>query len=123
MGFGIFKSEPDIVTVIGLRGKNLGDLNLNNQKHLKLEKEMPNGNGSGISIGVGVGPVGIGTGGNDGGGLRFMTFKMEENKATFGLQKESRKEKIKRDYIEKKMAEQEQKQLTKTAKKAKKKNK
>lgn len=117
-GVWYFKAEPDLVTVIGLRGKVLGELSLSTQKNLKLETDQPKTN-TGISIGVGIGPVGIGTGGA-GGGPRFMNYNMEKHQAIFGKQKESREEKIKREYIERKIVEQEEKELAKKAKQHKK---
>ena len=52
-----------------------------------------------------------------------MIYKMDEYKATFELQKELREEKIKREYFEKKLVQQEQRKRVKSDKKAKKKNK
>ncbi|MBL4888381.1 MAG: hypothetical protein JKZ03_08100 [Flavobacteriaceae bacterium] len=120
-GVWYFKDEPDVVTVIGFGGVLLGELKLNEQKNLKLESDQPI-KSSKIGIGIGIGLIGVSTGGV-GGGPRFMSYKMDKNRAKFGKQKETRAEKIKREYEERKQQEQMQKELTKQAKKDKRKNK
>ncbi len=118
-GVWYFKAAPDVVTVIGLKGKVLGDLKLNEQKNLKLETDVPKSS-NGIGVGIGIGPVGISTGGS-GGGPRFIGYNMDKHEAVFSKQKETREEKIKREYAEKLLLEKEKKALAKQAKKDKKK--
>lgn len=120
-GVWYFKAQPDVVTVVGLKGKVLGELKLNEQSKLKLETEVTN-NESGMSVGVGFGPVGIAAGGTSE-TARFMTFNMGKTQAKFAKQQESREEKIKREYEERKRQKQEEKELAKQAKKDKRKNK
>ncbi len=109
-GTWYFKSEPDVVTIFGKKGEVLGDVKLNEQKTLKLETDEPKKSG-GVSFGVGFGPVGIATGG--GGGSYFLSFNMLKNQASFDKQKETREEKIKREYAEKELLKQRKKELEK----------
>lgn len=109
-GIWYFKSEPDVVTVFGKKGEVLGDVKLNEQKTLKLETDEPKKSG-GMSVGIGIGPVGIGTG--VGGGSYFISYNMSKNQASFDKQKETREEKIKREYAERELLKQRKKELEK----------
>ena len=106
-GTWYFKSEPDVVTILGKKGEVLGDVKLNEQKTLKLETDEPKKSG-GMSVGIGFGPVGIGTG-VGGGGPYFISYNMLKNQASFDKQKETREEKIKREYAEKQQLKQQKK--------------
>jgi hypothetical protein len=114
-----FKAEPDLISIVNRKGEILGEVNLNNQKSIKLETEVPKQSGGGMSIGIGIGPVGISTGG--GGGPRYISYNMAKNTAVFDKQKESREDKIRREYIEKRMIEEQRKEQEKQARKAKRK--
>ena len=74
-----------------------------------------------MSFGVGIGPVGIATGG--GSRPRYISYNMDKNKAVFDKEKETREDKIRREYAEKMILEQRRKAQEKEAKKAKRKNK
>jgi len=102
-----FKSEPDVVTIFGKKGEVLGEVKLNEQKTLKLETDEPKKSG-GMSVGIGFGPVGIGTG-TGGGGPYFISYNMLKNQASFDKQKETREEKIMREYKEKQQLEKQKK--------------
>ncbi len=117
-----FKAEPDVVVVVGKKGEVLGEVKLNEQKTIKLETSEPRGGGGGVSFGIGIGPVGVSTGGG-GGGPYYISYNMERNQATFDRQKETKEEKLMREYNEKKEIERQNKELMKQAKKAKRKNK
>lgn len=106
-GTWYFKSEPDVVTILGKKGEILGDVKLNEQKTLKLETDEPKKSG-GMSVGIGFGPVGIGTGVGSGGPY-FISYNMLKNQASFDKQKETREEKIKREYTEKQQLEKQKK--------------
>jgi hypothetical protein len=110
-GTWYFKSEPDVVTIFGKKGEILGDVKLNEQKTLKLETDEPKKSG-GMSFGVGFGPVGFSSGGG-GGGSHFISYDMLKNQATFDQQKETREEKIKREYAERELLKQRKKELEK----------
>ena len=119
-GTWYFKREPDVVAVVGRKGNVLGEVRLNEQKNVKLETDEPQQSGGGrVSFGVGFGPVGVSTGGG-GGGPRYMSYNMEKHKAVFDKQTETREEKIRREYAEKKQMEQRKKAAAKVARKAKK---
>lgn len=105
-GTWYFKSEPDVVTIVGRKGEILGDVKLNEQKTLKLETDEPKKSG-GMSVGIGFGPIGIGTG--TGGGPYFISYNMLKNQASFDKQKETREEKIMREYREKQQLEKQKK--------------
>jgi hypothetical protein len=120
-GTWYFKAEPDLVTIVDRKGKVVGDVNLNNQKSIKLETDEPKQNGGGISIGIGIGPVGLSTG--NGGGPRYISYNMIKNKVVFDKQKETREDKIRREYAEKKILEEQRKEREKQKKKAEKKKK
>lgn len=113
-----FKAEPDLVVIVGKKGEVLGEVSLNKQKNIKLETDEPVQRGGGMSIGIGIGPVGISSGGGSG-GPRFISYNMSKNKALFDKQKETREDKIKREYAEKKYLEQQRKEQEKQAKKTK----
>lgn len=115
-----FKAEPDLVSLINKRGERIGEVNLNNQKTIKLETDEPVQRGGGVSIGIGVGPVGIATGGGTS-GPRFISYNMSKNTVIFDRQKETREDKIRRAYAEKKMLEQQRKALEKQQRKSKRK--
>ncbi|MBI2279932.1 MAG: hypothetical protein HYU68_04485 [Bacteroidetes bacterium] len=106
-GTWYFKSEPDMVTIVGRKGEILGDVKLNEQKTLKLETDEPKKSG-GMSVGIGFGPIGIGTG-TGGGGPYFISYNMLKNQASFDKQKETREEKIMREYREKQQLKQQKK--------------
>lgn len=106
-GTWYFKSEPDVVTILGKKGEILGDVKLNEQKTLKLETDEPKKSG-GMSVGIGFGPIGIGTG-TGGGGPYFISYNMLKNQASFDKQKETREEKIMREYREKQQLKQQKK--------------
>lgn len=106
-GTWYFKSEPDMVTIVGRKGEILGDVKLNEQKTLKLETDEPKKSG-GMSVGIGFGPIGIGTG-TGGGGPYFISYNMLKNQASFDKQKETREEKIMREYREKQELEKQKK--------------
>ncbi len=117
-----FKAEPDVVVVVGDKGQILGEVKLNEQKTIKLETDEPQSSGGGMSFGIGIGPVGVSTGGG-GGGPTYISYNMDKNEATFDKQKETKEEKIKREYNEKKEMERQNKEIERQANKDKKKGK
>ena len=121
-GSWYFKAEPDIVTVVGKKGEVLGEVKLNDQKNIKLETDEPKQSGGGVSIGFGIGPVGISSR-NVVSGPRYISYNMTKNKAVFDQQIETREDKIRREYAEKKYFEQQKKEQAKQDRKAKRKKK
>ncbi|PJA09813.1 MAG: hypothetical protein COX70_00730, partial [Flavobacteriales bacterium CG_4_10_14_0_2_um_filter_32_8] len=117
-----FKAEPDVVVVVGDKGQILGEVKLNEQKTIKLETEEQQSSGGGMSFGIGIGPIGVSTGGG-GGGPTFISYNMEKNEATFDQQKETKEEKIRREYNEKREMERQNKEIERQANKDKKKGK
>ena len=114
-----FKADPDVVTIVGKKGNVLGSVSLNEQKTIKLETdEVKNANG-GMSIGIGIGPVGLSTGGAAV-GPRYISYNMTKNKAVFDQQKETREDKIRREYDEKKRLEKQRKEQEKQERKQRK---
>ncbi len=113
-----FKSEPDVVTVVGKKGEVIGEVKLNDQKNIKLETEELKQNRGGVSIGIGIGPVGISSGSMSS-GPRYISYNMIKNMAVFEQQIETREEKIRREYEERQYFEQQQKEQAKQDRKVK----
>lgn len=115
-GVWFFSEYPDKVKVISRKGEELGVMELNKQNPLRIVTPQPK---SGMRFGVGVGPVGVTTGGGSG----LQSFNMEKYKAEIRERLETKEEKIKREYYEKKEQERLAKEAAKRAKKEAKKNK
>lgn len=115
-GIWIFSGYPDKVKVISRKGEELGVMELNKQNPLRIVTPQPK---SGMRFGVGVGPVGVATGGGSG----LQSFNMEKYTAEIRERLETKEEKIKREYYEKKEQERLAKEAAKKAKKEAKKNK
>ncbi len=114
-GRWFFKSYPDVISVVNRKGEVLGEVALNQQKSIRVETPQQRG---GLSVGVGIGPVGVSSGG---GGMQ--SFNMDKWKAEISERPETKEEKLKREYYEKKEQERLAKQAAKEAKKAAKKKK
>jgi len=114
-----FKAEPDVVTIVGKKGNVLGHVRLNEQKTITLETDEVKNTNGGMSIGIGLGPVGLSTGGNTL-GPRYISYNMTKNKAVFDQQKETREDKIRREYAEKKRLEELRKEQEKQERKQRK---
>ena len=111
-----FSSYPDKVVVITKKGEKAGVIELNKQNPLRIVTPQPKG---GMSVGIGVGPIGVSTGGGSG----MQSFNMGKYKAEITERQETKEEKIKREYYEKKEQERMAKEAAKKAKKEAKKNK
>lgn len=114
-GIWVFSEYPDKVKVISRKGEELGVMELNNQNPLRIVTPQPK---SGMRFGVGLGPVGVSTGGGSG----LQSFNMEKYNAEIRERFETKEEKIKREYYEKKEQERLAKEAAKKAKKEARKN-
>jgi len=114
-GRWMFKSFPDVVSVIGKKGDVLTNISLNKQEPLKIVTPQPK---SGPGIGVGVGPVSVSSMGPG-----YQSFNMTKYEAKIIERLETKEEKLRREYSEKKEQERKEKEAAKQAKKAAKKNK
>lgn len=110
-----FSDYPDKVVVVNRKGENVGVVELNKQDPLRIETPQPK---SGMSVGIGVGPVSVS---NIGAG--FQSFNMEKYKAEISERLETKEEKLRREYYEKKEQERIAKEAAKAARKAAKKKK
>lgn len=114
-GRWIFKAYPDKVTVIDKKGQIAGDIELNKQESVRMVVPQSQ---SGASIGVGIGPVSVSSL-----GPKYQTFNMDKYKMEIDERMETKEEKIRREYSEKKEQERLEKEAAKEAKKAAKRNK
>ncbi|MDF1672941.1 MAG: hypothetical protein P1U41_05525 [Vicingaceae bacterium] len=110
-----FESYPDRVKVITKKGVEAGVVELNKQSPLRIVTPQPKG---GMSVGIGVGPVSVS---NMGPG--YQSFNMEKYTAEISERDETKEEKLRREYYEKKEQERLAKEAAKQAKKDAKKNK
>ena len=114
-GRWFFESYPDKVVVITKKGEKAGVIELNKQNPLRIVTPQPK---SGMSVGIGVGPVSVS---NMGPG--YQSFNMEKYKVEISERQETKEEKLRREYYEKKEQERLAKEAAKQAKKDAKKNK
>ena len=112
-GRWVFKNFPDEVTIIDKKGEVAGSVELNKQESVKMVVPQSQ---SGASIGVGIGPVSVSSL-----GPKFQTFNMDKYKMEIDERMETKEEKIRREYNEKKEQERLDKEAAKEAKKAAKK--
>ncbi len=109
-GRWVFKSYPDVVTIISNKGEILGDIELRKQDPLRISVPAKQG---GMSVGIGIGPVGVSSAG---GGMQ--SFSMEKWNVDISERMETKEEKMRREYAEQKEQERLAKQAAKEAKKA-----
>ena len=114
-GSWYFQSYPDKVMVVTRKGEEAGVIELNKQNPLRIVTPQPKG---GMSVGIGVGPVSVSSMGPG-----YQSFNMEKYKAEISEREETKEEKIRREYYEKKEQERLAKEAAKKAKKDAKKNK
>lgn len=114
-GRWFFKAYPDVVEIINKKAEVVGQIELNKQSPLRIVTPQPKG---GIGVGVGMGPVSVSSMGPG-----YQTFNMKKYKAEISERMETKEEKMKREYYEKKEQERLAKQAAKQAKKAVKKKK
>jgi hypothetical protein len=112
-GRWFFNAYPDQIIVVDKKGKVSGPTALNKQESIRLVVPQKQ---SGPSIGVGIGPVSVSNF-----GPKYQTFNMEKYKMEMDERMESKEEKIRREYYEKKEKEELEKEAAKAAKKAAKK--
>lgn len=114
-GIWIFEAYPDKVGVVNKKGEKVGVVELNKQKTLRIVTPQPKNK---VGVGIGVGPVSVS---NVGPG--YQSFNMEKYDVEISERLETKEEKIRREYNEKKEAERLAKQAAKQAKKDAKKKK
>jgi hypothetical protein len=114
-GQWFFSDYPDKVVVINRKGENVGVVELNKQDPLRIVTPQPK---SGMRVGIGVGPVSVS---NVGPG--YQSFNMEKYKVELSERLETKEEKLRREYAEKKEQERLAKEAAKQAKKDAKKKK
>lgn len=114
-GRWFFSDYPDKVVVVNKKGENVGVIELNKQNPLRIVPPQPKG---GFVGGIGVGPVSVS---NVSPG--YQSFNMEKYKAEITERLETKEEKIRREYYEKKEQERMAKEAAKKARKEAKKKK
>ncbi len=112
-----FKAFPDVVLVKTKNGEVAGEIELNKEEPLRIVTPQPKGR---VSIGVGgsVGGVSVSNLGPN-----FQSFNMDKYKAEITERMETKEEKLRREYNERKEEERQLKVAAKQAKKAARKNK
>lgn len=110
-----YNSYPDKVKVITKKGEDAGIVELNKQNPLRIVVPQTRG---GFVGGVGVGPISVS---NVSPG--YQSFNMEKYKAEIIERLETKEEKLRREYYEKKEQERLAKEAVKQAKKDAKKKK
>jgi len=112
-----FKDYPDVVFIKNKKGKILRELELNKQQLIRIAVGQ---SGPRLGIGIGVGPIGVSTGGT---GSSYNVYSMKHYDVVIKDVLETREEKIKREYIEKKEEQKMLKVAKRQAKKDRKKKK
>lgn len=108
-GRWFFKAYPDVVVIVGGKGEILGEVELRKELPLRITPPQQQG---GMSVGIGVGPISVS---GIGGGMK--NFDLKKYKVEIDERKETKEEKMRREY----RAKQEKERLEKiAAKKAKK---
>jgi len=117
-GRWFFKSFPDTIVIKTKKGKTLNEFSINSQRVLRIP--LPQSSGPRLGLGIGVGPVGISSRSGGGG---YNNYNLKEYDIIVREQRETKAEKIKREYEEQKEEERLLKEAKRKARRNKKKKK